>query len=362
MTSQSVPNQGIFRIFQLLDVLRRLLYFLLDVVGLLLFSTHTLYLNNLKSFFSKMVAAGALAVRMVIAAMSGMGAATVCHPLDVVRVQMQTDTGGEYSGPVDCANKIVKTEGLVAGMYAGIGAAYLRQWLYGSCRIGIYAFLLEQAQNKNSAVAGSGKAAAIPLATKMAMGLCSGGIGSFVGTPSELALVRMSADSKLPRKQRRNYQGIFDCLRRIFKEDGISGLWTGATVTVLRAMLLSACVLGIGSEIKQFLTESGHFGADGKLFHGLPLIFVATLCSSFCANIVSNPLDVVKSRMMNQNKSSSVQYSGMMDCFGKIIKDEGVVKLWSGFVPAFVKLAPYTIISLILTEQITYVVTGKAAL
>ena len=316
-----------------------------------------------------MVAAGALAVRMVIAAMSGMGAATVCHPLDVVRVQMQTDAAGEYSGPIDCASKIVKQEGLLAGLYAGIGAAYLRQWLYGSCRIGIYAFLLEQAQNRNSALADStgGKTAAIPLATKMFMGLCSGGIGSFVGTPSELALVRMSADSKLPRKQRRNYKSIFDCLSRIFKEDGIAGLWTGATVTVIRAMLLSACVLGIGSEIKQRLTETGLFGTDGKMFHGLPLIFTATLCSSFCANIVSNPVDVVKSRMMNQNKASSsgkgvTQYSGMLDCFGKIIKDEGVAKLWAGFGPAFVKLAPYTIISLILTEKITFLVTGKAAL
>ena len=312
-----------------------------------------------------MVAAGALAVRMVIAAISGMGAATVCHPLDVVRVQMQTDTGGDYSGPVDCATKIVDQEGLVKGLYAGIGAAYLRQWLYGSCRIGIYAFLLEQAQTKN--VNQGLEKSAIPLATKMFMGLCSGGIGSFVGTPSELALVRMSADSKLPTKQRRNYKGIGDCLSRIFQEEGIAGLWTGATVTVIRAMLLSACVLGIGSEIKQQLTVSGIFGPDGKLFHGLPLIFFATLFSSFIANIVSNPVDVVKSRMMNQNKNRSAgetatHYSGMMDCFGKIIKDEGVVKLWAGFVPAFLKLAPYTIISLILTEKITFYVTGKAAL
>jgi solute carrier family 25 oxoglutarate transporter 11 len=312
-----------------------------------------------------MVAAGALAIRMVIAAISGMGAATVCHPLDVVRVQMQTDAGGDYKSPADCASKIVKQEGLVKGLYAGIGAAYLRQWLYGSCRIGIYSYLLEQAQTKN--LQNGMDKNAIPLATKMFMGLCSGGIGSFIGTPSELSLVRMSADSKLPVKERRNYQGIGDCLSRIFQEEGLAGLWTGAKVTVIRAMLLSACVLGIGSEVKQHLTKSGIFGDDGKLFHGLPLLFVATLCSSFCANVVSNPVDVVKSRMQNQVKSSTKaggaqQYDGMMDCFAKIIKDEGVPKLWAGFVPAFLKLAPYTIISLILTEKITYVVTGKASL
>jgi uncharacterized surface protein with fasciclin (FAS1) repeats len=52
----------------------------------------------------------------------------------------------------------------------------------------------------------------------------------------------------------------------------------------------------------------------------------------------------------------------MIDCFTKIVKEEGLFKLYSGFVPAFLKLAPYTIISLLLTEQITQLVTGKAAL
>jgi len=308
-----------------------------------------------------MVAAGALALRMVIAAISGMGAATICHPLDVIRVQMQTDVGGEYKSPVDCAQKIVSKEGIQNGLYAGIGAAYLRQWLYGSCRIGIYAFLLEQAQT-NNIKAGLDKNA-IPFVRKLAMGMTSGGIGSFVGTPSELALVRMSADSKLPPKERRNYKGIGDALSRIANEEGIMGLWTGAKVTVIRAMLLSACVLGIGSEIKLRLLQTGLFEKDGKvLFHGLPLLFVATLCSSFCANIVSNPVDVIKSRMQNQAKGDEQKYSGILDAFVKIIGQEGVGTLWSGFVPAFIKLAPYTIISLMLAEKLSLLATGKAAL
>lgn len=305
-------------------------------------------------------AAGVLATKMIIAAFAGMGAATICHPLDVIRVQMQTE-GADFKSPIDCATSIAEKEG-PKGLYAGIGAAYLRQWLYGSCRIGIYAFLLENAQNKNVA-AGLDKNA-IPFVTKLIMGCTSGGIGSFVGTPSELALVRMSNDSKLPVKQRRSYKGVVDCISRISKEEGVGALWTGAQVTVLRAMVLSASVLGLTSEIKLKLKTSGIFGSDGKLFHGLPLLFVATLVSSFCANIAANPFDVVKSRTQNQqaDKNGNKKYNSMVDCFVKILSEEGVWKLWSGFVPAFVKLAPYTIISLLLTETITEVVTGKAAL
>jgi solute carrier family 25 oxoglutarate transporter 11 len=226
-------------------------------------------------------AAGVLGLKMVIAAFSGMGAATLCHPLDVVRVQLQT--GSEFKGPLDCASSIVKSEKGVGGLYAGIGAAYLRQWLYGSCRIGIYAFLLERAQNANLAQ-GLDKNA-IPFVTKLLMGCTSGGIGSFIGTPSELALVRMSNDSKLPVAQRRNYKGVGNCISRIAKEEGLLALWTGTQVTVLRAMVLSASVLGITSEVKLKLKASGHFGSDGQMFHGLPLLFVATLVSSFCANM-----------------------------------------------------------------------------
>lgn len=74
--------------------------------------------------------------------------------------------------------------------------------------------------------------------------------------------------------------------------------------------------------------------------------------------------DVVKSRMQNQKtaKDGSKQYANMIDCFTQIISKDGVPRLWAGFVPAFLKLAPYTVISLILTEKITMAITGKAAL
>lgn len=306
-------------------------------------------------------AAGQLILKMVIAAFSGMGAATVCHPLDVIRVQMQTE-GSTYKSASDAAVGIYKKNGVKDGLYAGVSAAYLRQWLYGSCRIGIYAYLLENAQNAN-VKAGLDKNA-ISLPSKMLMGLTSGGIGSFVGTPSELALVRMSNDKKLPVEQRRNYNGVGNCISRIAKEEGVPALFTGAPATVLRACLLSACAMGITSEIKMRLSGSGFFGEDGKLYGGVPLLFVATIISSFAANIVANPFDVVKSRMQNMviEKDGSAQYNSMIDCFLQTMGNEGVLKLWSGFVPAFLKLAPYTVISLILTDKITKIVTGKEAL
>lgn len=60
-----------------------------------------------------------LPTRMVLAAVAGMGAATCCHPLDVVRVQMQT-AGGNYKNTLDAGVQIFKRSGLTNGLYAGI--------------------------------------------------------------------------------------------------------------------------------------------------------------------------------------------------------------------------------------------------
>lgn len=299
--------------------------------------------------------------RMVISALAGMGAATFCHPLDVVRVQMQTE-GVQYKNTLDAVAQIYRRNGLSQGLYAGISAAYLRQWMYGSFRIGVYSNLLEKAQLKNMAQ-GRDKHD-VPFVRKLLMGCTSGAIGSFVGTPSEIALVRMSNDAKLPLDQRRNYSNAIDCIGRIAKEEGALNLWRGAAPTVARATLLSACLLGITSEIKMKLSRSGYFGKDGSAFHGLPVMFVSTLCSSFCANVVANPFDVVKSRMQNMPIAAdgSAAYSSMVDCFLKSIRSEGIFVLWYGFTPGFVKLAPYTVICLTLADKVTRAMTGKDAL
>ena len=191
---------------------------------------------------------------------------------------------------------------------------------------------------------------------------------SFVGTPSELALVRMSADSKAPPAERRNYKHVGDCVVRIAQEEGITKLWRGAAPTVLRATLLSSCQLGVTSEVKERLTQTGFFNSSAnngqEIGGGVPKMFVSVLFSSFVANIVANPFDVLKSRLQNMpiRSDGTAMYTGMVDCFVKSVRAEGPLVLYAGFTPAFIKLAPYSIISLTLADKLTKALTGKEAL
>ena len=73
--------------------------------------------------------------------------------------------------------------------------------------------------------------------------MTAGGLGSFIGNPCDLALVRMQADSTLPAEQRRNYKHVGDAFTRIVADEGIANLWKGAVPTMLRATALNIAML-----------------------------------------------------------------------------------------------------------------------
>mmetsp|Transcript_13252 Transcript_13252/g.31362 ORF Transcript_13252/g.31362 Transcript_13252/m.31362 type:complete len:314 (-) Transcript_13252:160-1101(-) len=295
-------------------------------------------------------ASDSLATKMVVSALGGMGAATFCHPIDVLRIQMQLY---QFKGTADALKQIVSKNGPMA-LYNGVTAAYLRQWTYGSCRMGLYSFFLQKVN------ASKQPGTEVSFLMKLGMGCTSGAIGSFVGNPAELAMVRMSADSRAPLAEQRNYKNVFECIVRVAREEGVAALWTGATPTVIRAMLLSSTTLAVYSEIKAALPSYVPMlkGND------LGIMFCGTMVCSLVANVICTPFDVVKSRVQNMPapvKGQPPLYTGMVDCFVKGVKAEGPMVLYRGFTPAFIKLAPYTCISFILTEKMMKAVTGKAA-
>jgi hypothetical protein len=90
------------------------------------------------------------------------------------------------------------------------------------------------------------------------LGMTAGACGAFVGTPAEVALIRMTSDGNLAADQRRNYKSVFDALIRIFREEGITALWRGAIPTMGRAMVVNAAQLASYSQAKQSIISTGY--------------------------------------------------------------------------------------------------------
>lgn len=73
---------------------------------------------------------------------------TFIMPVDSVKVRLQLAgeaAAGAAQSPVQVARSIVAESG-VAGLWRGLGAAWLRQMVYGSTRIGLFRMLSEEAK------------------------------------------------------------------------------------------------------------------------------------------------------------------------------------------------------------------------
>lgn len=71
--------------------------------------------------------------------------------------------------------------------------------------------------------------------------MAAGSAGAIVGTPAELALIRMTSDGRLPVHEQRKYKNVFDALYRVIKEEGVLILWRVAGFYF--ASLISTCRL-----------------------------------------------------------------------------------------------------------------------
>jgi Mitochondrial carrier protein len=148
--------------------------------------------------------------------------------------------------------------------------------------------------------------------------MAAGGIGGFVGNPMDVCNVRMQADGRLPDAQRRNYKHVFDALIRMVRDEGFSSLGKGLIPNIQRAMLMTAGQVASYEEIKKQMLATKFFD-DGFLTH-----CIASSCAGGIATLVTQPIDVLKTRIM---MAGTGRYSGMMHCAIETVKGEGLYHL-----------------------------------
>ncbi|CAG9788909.1 unnamed protein product [Diatraea saccharalis] len=268
-------------------------------------------------------------LKFVFGGLAGMGATCFVQPLDLIKTRMQLSGGGKSSFTV--ASEIIAREGF-GSLYTGLSAGLLRQATYTTARLGIYSYLFETYQRSNNNVAPN-------FGMKMALGVLAGGTAALIGTPAEVALIRMTADGRLPVEQRRNYKNVVDAIVRIVKEEGVLKLWRGATPTVARAMVVNAAQLGTYSQAREMFVA---YVPDG-----IPLHFCASMLSGLVTTIASMPVDIIKTKIQNAAKGQS-----QMSVVSNLLKTEGVFALWKGFLPYYARLGPHTVLTFIILEQL----------
>ena len=263
--------------------------------------------------------------------LAGMVATSIVQPIDLIKVRLQMTP--KPGMPKPTAVGLVKealSSGNPGALYVGLSAGLLRQAIYTTARMGLFQTFMDKLKARSTATGQP-----LGFTERAGASLAAGGLASILGTPADLALIRMQSDGKKPLAEQKNYRSVFHALSHISKSEGIGGLWAGGVPTVARAMALNFGQLATFSEAKVQLKKT-------DLSPNMQ-----TLCASaiggFFASFCSLPFDFVKTRLQSQKRVRGVtpEYSGMVDCFVKVAKRDGILEFYRAFPAYYVRIAPH---------------------
>ena len=131
------------------------------------------------------------------------------------------------------------------------------------------------------------------------------------------------------------YNGSFDCAKALFRTSGIRTLYRGVGITVLRDAPGNAAYFGTYEIIR---TMSMHYFGYNNVDEIPKLsVFLAGGFAGVANWIVAIPFDVVKSRLQTAPEGL---YSGSMEVFKEIMKEEGITAFYRGITPALLRAFP----------------------
>lgn len=139
-----------------------------------------------------------------------------------------------------------------------------------------------------------------------------------------------------------SYKNAIDGLMRVRREEGFRRLFSGATTATMRGFMMTVGQIAFYDEVKRLMLASGKFEDNPKTH------FLASLAAGAIATTLTQPLDVLKTRVMNAKPG---EFNGLWDVVQHTAK-LGPLGFFKGYVPAFLRLGPQTILTFLLLEQL----------
>ncbi|XP_071428771.1 putative mitochondrial transporter UCP3 isoform X2 [Pithys albifrons albifrons] len=309
------------------------------------------------------------AMKFVSAGMAGCIADLCTFPLDTAKVRLQIQgeakipqaiSSMEYRGVLGTLSTMVRTEG-PCSLYRGLVAGLQRQMSFASIRIGLYDSVKQLYTTKGAENTG--------LAARLLAGCTTGAVAVACAQPTDVVKVRFQASGALLDGARR-YSSTVDAYRTIAREEGVRGLWRGTLPNIARNAIINCGELVTYDLLKDALLQTRLMGGeDGMVGHGrvpsplqehpapssslpldnVPCHFVAAFGAGFCATVVASPVDVVKTRYMN---ASPRQYRNALSCLLALLMQDGLVGLYKGFIPSFLRLGSWNVVMFVSYEQL----------
>ncbi|XP_073460998.1 solute carrier family 25 member 45 isoform X1 [Aquarana catesbeiana] len=277
---------------------------------------------------------------------SGALGLVVGHPIDTVKVRIQTQSG--YLGIIDCIVKTYQKEtvlGFFKGMSFPVGSvAVSNALLFGSYSNALYYLTGTTSKDWKNPPANH---------QVFVAGCFSGLVQVYFTAPVELIKIRLQnqTDSLKSHKTEGNiqakYYGPIHCARSIFREEGITGLYRGSTALVLRDVPTVGIYFLTYEVLCKWMTSNGEMPSTWTMLF-------AGGCAGTVGWAAANPMDVIKSRLQ-MDGMYKVQYRGLYDCIYQSIKQEGLRVLLKGLTVNSLRGFPVNAVTFLSFEKLLHI-------
>lgn len=267
-------------------------------------------------------------INFLAGGVSGAVAKTATAPIERVKLLIQTQDAnpkiisGEvkrYNGIVDCFVRVSSEQGFKAfwrGNLTNIIRYFPTQAFNFAFKDTIKAMFPRADKNTEFLKF---------FAINMASGGLAGAGSLLIVYPLDYARTRLASDVGTGKQQ---FSGLLDCLTKTVKSSGLKGLYNGIGVSIVGIIPYRGVYFGL------FDTLSGYNPYQKDTNNALRAAskFFCAQTSAICAGYASYPFDTVRRRLQMQSEKPKDKwvYSGTMDCFTKIMKDEGTSALFKG--------------------------------
>jgi solute carrier family 25 carnitine/acylcarnitine transporter 20/29 len=227
------------------------------------------------------------------------------HPFDTVKVRIQTQPTIYNHGTFSTLLKIIKNENIM-GLYKGMATPVAGVGFLSAICFGVYGNSLRAIESWR----GQPRTKTQYFTDVFLAGCVSGTIVCFVAAPSDLIKIKLQLQEDSKHKL---YSGPIDCVKKIYKIEGIRGLFRGMSATLLRD-----AGPGYGSYFLAYEIFKDALGTSS----------IALLTSGGLAGVTSwltsYPFDVIKTRLQSTGQAKSLNYKGFWDCTKKKLSSRGI--------------------------------------
>ncbi|XP_032384831.1 calcium-binding mitochondrial carrier protein Aralar1 [Etheostoma spectabile] len=251
--------------------------------------------------------------RFSLGSIAGATGATAVYPIDLVKTRMQNQrsTGsfvGElmYKNSFDCAKKVLRYEGFF-GFYRGLLPQLIGVAPEKAIKLTMNDFIRDKFTTQDNT---------IPLPAEILAGGCAGASQVIFTNPLEIVKIRLQVAGEITTGPRVKALSVV-------RDLGFFGLYKGAKACFLRDIPFSAIYFPVYAHTKEKLADE-----DGRL-GALQLLTAGAIAGVPAASLVT-PADVIKTRLQVSARAGQTTYSGVIDCFMKILREEGFRAFWKG--------------------------------